>query len=195
VSLPFLGSSIREAAVTESGNESVGKASSEDASADRRSSLGAGQVSGRSIDAAAPRSGADEADVFSAAEREKPRDRLLLGWPSFAEAELRFENEGKDAAWSESIQVRLLTLISQLDSLTLHSLEADCRVSMCRLALLFPDGVEPVYSLRQIYERAGDLELGPVSAETEIEAGKLRRMGVLLRRRVPAASPLELEGR
>lgn len=91
----------------------------------------------------------------------------LMGWPAFADAQSRFVDESKDTGWSDNTRGRLLGLVSELDGLVLNRLEADCRESMCRLELLFPAGKEPIYALRQIYERVGEFELGPAVAETE----------------------------
>jgi hypothetical protein len=117
----------------------------------------------------------------------EPAYQTVPGWPGPAEAELRFRGEGKDPLWSRQTENGLLTMISQLDALALSRLEADCRESMCKLLLVYPPGIEPIYTIRQIYERADGLGLGPVLAETRAEAGELRTLSVFLRRR-PAAS-------
>lgn len=112
-----------------------------------------------------------------------PAFKALAGWPGFAEAESDFDSETRDAHWAPETEGRLLGLVSELDGLALNRLEADCRESMCRLELLFPTGKEPIYALRQLYQRVGDLELGPAVAETELEGGGQQKLWVFLRRR------------
>lgn len=118
----------------------------------------------------------------------EPTYQVVPGWPGPAEAELRFRGEGKDPRWSRQTENRLLTLVSQLDALALSRLEADCRETMCRLLLVYPPGIEPTYTIRQIYERIDELGLGPMLAETRAEAGDLRTLSVFLRRRAAASS-------
>jgi hypothetical protein len=117
-----------------------------------------------------------------------PAFKALAGWPGFAEAELEFDGETRDTQWAAATEGRLLSLVSELDGVALNRLEADCRESMCRLLLLHPPEVEPVYSIRQIYDRAGELGLGPVAADTKVEAGEPSGLRVFLRRREAASS-------
>jgi hypothetical protein len=118
-----------------------------------------------------------------------PAFTVLAGWPGFAEADREFEGEARDAEWAARTEGRLLGLVAELDGVALNRLEADCRESMCRLLLLHPPDIEPVYSIRQIYDRAGELGLGPVVADTRIEAGEPSKLRVFLRRRAAVSSP------
>lgn len=147
------------------------------------SSVAAGDsITGTSVSSGAARVGATSSTVRT--DPGKPAFDALAGWPGFAEAALRFDNEARDAQWATVTEGRLLSTISQLDGVALNRLEADCRESMCRLLLLYPPDIEPIYSVRQIYGRADELGLGPVLAETQVKPGEPAKLWVFLRRRL-----------
>lgn len=107
----------------------------------------------------------------------------LGGWPRMDAAEERFGAETVDPDWSRRIEGELLSLLAQFDEFAVHSIEVDCRVSLCRLKLLYPAGVSPYYSIRQLYALIGDLGLGPALADLSEEPGDLETMWIYLRRR------------
>lgn len=156
-----------------------------------------GERSGSVTEASGPASGSDESSpgrdrtyrVPGGIDPRAPDYRGLTGWPGFAEAELRFGREDEDPRWAKQTEIRLLSMISELDNLALSRLEAECRESMCRLLLVYPPGTEPIYTIRQIYERVDALGLGPALAETRVEGGDVETLRLFLRRLAAVSSP------
>jgi hypothetical protein len=111
------------------------------------------------------------------------QDDRPLGWVTFEEAEQRFGIEQRDAAWSETAEAGILGNLSLVPDLGLVQVDVECRVTLCRLRLLFPPGTETTYAIRRIYALAENIGLGPVSADTGIGSGNLPILRLFLRRK------------
>lgn len=111
-------------------------------------------------------------------------DRRPLGWPTFEEVEQRFALEQRDAAWSDTAESGILGILSLIPDLGLVQVDVECRVTLCRLRLLFPPGTETTFAIRSIYALSDSIGLGPVSADTRIDSGNLPLLRLFLRRKI-----------
>lgn len=93
--------------------------------------------------------------------------------PSLADAEQRFRTEGADPAWSKQMQSQILDQVSQLSGLSLVTLEAECRETICRLKLFYPPRTNALSAMEQLKPVARQLGFGQI-----VEAATLAEDGV-----------------
>ena len=113
----------------------------------------------------------------------EPAFARLRGWPDAIEAASLFADEGRDQSWSAQTERGLLDTLSQFTGFAAHSVAVECRESLCRIELIFAAGNSALYSIRQLYDRIGELGLGPVLAEPADEVNGTQTWQIYLRRR------------
>ncbi len=65
------------------------------------------------------------------------RDSTTKG-PGLVEMEQQFRREGTDPAWSKQMESQILDQISRVSGLSLVTLNAECRETICRAKLVYP---------------------------------------------------------
>ena len=93
--------------------------------------------------------------------------------PSLADVELRFRTETADPTWSTQMESQILDQVSQVRGLSLVTLEAECRETICRLKLVYPPGTNALSSSEQWRPVARQLGFGQI-----VEAATLAEDGV-----------------
>jgi hypothetical protein len=113
-----------------------------------------------------------------------PRRARPSRWPTFAEAEQQFSLESDDAAWSRGAASGILDKLSVIPELDLLDAGAECRATLCRVRLLFPEKseTETLYALRQIFALAYDVGLHPLASEIAVDDSGLPVLRLFLRR-------------
>ena len=82
--------------------------------------------------------------------------------PEFVELEQRFSIEVADEDWSNGMEARILTEVSQITDLKLVSLDAECRQTVCRLKFFHPSGTNALSALDKLKPIAKEIGFGHV---------------------------------
>jgi hypothetical protein len=82
--------------------------------------------------------------------------------PDLADVELRFRTEGTDPTWSRRMESQILDQVSQVSGLSLVTLDAECRETICRVKLFYPARTNALSSLDQLKPIAKQLGFGHI---------------------------------
>jgi hypothetical protein len=100
------------------------------------------------------------------------RDPATKG-PGLVGVEQKFKQEGTDPLWSRRMESQILDQVARVSGLSLVTLNAECRETICRVKLVYPPRTNALSSLEQLKPLAKQLGFGDI-----VEAATIGEDGV-----------------
>ncbi|HUF72279.1 MAG TPA: hypothetical protein VMR74_05205 [Gammaproteobacteria bacterium] len=89
--------------------------------------------------------------------------------PGLVDMELQFRTEGTDTDWSRLMESRIFDQVSQVSGISLVTIEAECRETICRIKLFYPPNANALSSLEQLKPLATQLGFSHVVEAATID--------------------------
>lgn len=89
--------------------------------------------------------------------------------PGLVDVESQFRTESADPDWSGQMESRILDQVARLGELSLVTLEAECRETICRLKLFYPPGTNALSTVDRLKPLATELGFSHVVAAATLE--------------------------